>query len=263
VPWPDHSELTFGFSFLREFERQYTPCGAFPKAPDFISQYNEATKGYDVEAALDDSTPIFFQFKRSFVIKSPLAKEIQCGDFAAPVLYRMHLRRKNKYQQHLALQSLEEEGNAVVYVTSQIESHDDLTKAYTAGTVVHRSAALFAPREITLPDHDGDHWLSFRASDNWAYIYSEEGHRFRRKFPQWGRVVESELLPRRRGAVDNRKMLEAVVVRLSQASPEAARLAARCDHPAAKASVLAFLMLDAQLTFFQSEAKADVQNGPF
>jgi len=81
MPWPNHSELTFGFSFLREFERQYTPGGQFPKAPEFNSQYDEAMKGYDVEGALDNSTPIFFQFKRSFVIKSPLANEIQCGDF--------------------------------------------------------------------------------------------------------------------------------------------------------------------------------------
>ena len=118
MPWPDHSELTFGFSFLREFERQYTPRGAFPKAPDFITQYKEATEGYDVEAALDNATPIFFQFKRSFVIKSPLAREIQCGDFKRPVLYRMHLRRKNRYQHHKALQKLEADDNTVLYVTS-------------------------------------------------------------------------------------------------------------------------------------------------
>ena len=110
MPWPDHSELTFGFSFLREFERQYTPHGIFPKAPEFITEYDEAMKGYDVKAALDNSTAVYFQFKRSFVIKSSLASEIQCGDFTGPILYRMHLRRKNKYQQHRALCRLRSKG---------------------------------------------------------------------------------------------------------------------------------------------------------
>ena len=27
MPWPNFSELSFGFSFLREFERQHTPKG--------------------------------------------------------------------------------------------------------------------------------------------------------------------------------------------------------------------------------------------
>jgi hypothetical protein len=251
VPWPDHSELTFGFSFLREFERRYTPGGAFPKAPDFISQYKEATKGYDVEAALDNSTPIFFQFKRSFVIKSPLAGEISCGDFNSPVLYRMYLRRKNMYQQHRSLQRLEADGNAVLYVTSQIETHDDLTQAYTAGTVVESAAALFAPGEINLPDLLKEHWLCFRASNAWAYVYSEKGHRFRRKYPEWGGILQSALIPRLRSSTENKEALQHIVVRLSEENPEAAQLAARCDHPAAKASVLAFLALDAQLTFFQ------------
>ncbi len=141
MPWPDHSELTFGFSFLREFEKQYTPAGRFPKAPDFISQYDEAMKGYDVEAALDKSTPVFFQFKRSFVIKSPLASEIQCGDFSGPILYRMYLRKKNNYQQHRALQQLEERRTRF-FSDSQIETHQDLTQAYSAGTVVSDAAAL-------------------------------------------------------------------------------------------------------------------------
>jgi hypothetical protein len=247
VPWPDHSELTFGFSFLREFERQYTAGGAFPKAPDFISQYDEAMKGYDVEAALDSSTPIFFQFKRSFVIKSPLASEIQCGDFKSPVLYRMYLRRKNMYQQHRALQKLEADGNTTLYVTSQIETHDDLTRAYTAGTVVDQAAALFAPGEISLPDLVKEHWLCFRPSATWAYVYSEEGHRFRRKYSEWARVVESTLILRRRSLAENREALQDVVTRLSEVNPEAAQLAARCDHPAAKASVLAFLTLEVKI----------------
>jgi hypothetical protein len=139
--------------------------------------------------------------------------------------------------------------------TSQIETHDDLTHAYTVGEVVSEAAALFAPGEITLPDRVKEHWLCFRASNAWAYIYSKEGHRFRREYPEWVRVVEGALIPRRRSSAENREALQGVVVRLSEVNPEAAQLAARCDHPAAKASVLAFLTLDAQLTFF-SESDA-------
>ena len=60
MPWPDFTELTFGYVFLREFERYYVHGGRFPKAPDFISQGEEATKGYDVEIVIRRtcSTPI-------------------------------------------------------------------------------------------------------------------------------------------------------------------------------------------------------------
>src|SRR5262245_47630104 len=59
VPWPDFSEVSFGFSFLRDFERLHAPGGAFPSAPDFISQADVASLGYDVEAALAGSNPVF------------------------------------------------------------------------------------------------------------------------------------------------------------------------------------------------------------
>ena len=117
---------------------------------------------------------------------------------------------------------------------------------------MQQTAALFAPSEIDLPDYDDEHWLSFRRSDEWARLYSEESHRFRRKFPEWDRVVQGALVPRRRTAVENRKKLEEVVARLSEVNAEAAQLAAHCDHPAAKVSILSFLILDAQVTFFQA-----------
>src|SRR4051794_40553958 len=105
MPWPDFSELSFGFSFLREFERMHAPGGKFPSAPDFISQADEALLGYDVEASLAGSDPVFFQFKRSFALTTSKANEIQNGDFASPVVYRMHLRKKENYRQHDALRS--------------------------------------------------------------------------------------------------------------------------------------------------------------
>jgi hypothetical protein len=251
MPWPDFSELSFGFSFLREFERLHAPGGAFPSAPDFISQADEASLGYDVEAALAGSNPVFFQFKRSFVLTTHKANEIQNGNFPHPVLYRMHLRKKENYRQHKALRKLERRGNTVLYVTSQIRNFTDLTRAYVAGNVVNRTAALFAPLEINLPDDTGDHHLCFRASDNYAYVYSEEGQRFTRKHPNWELTLERSLIPGRRTAPQNRELLQQIVRDLERESPVAKEISDRFQHPAIKASILSFLVLDAQLSLFR------------
>lgn len=85
MAWPDFSELSSGYGFLREFERRYTPGGRFPAAPDFITQSAEATAGYDVEV-LSGTTPVFFQFKRSFVLTTRNATEIQVGHFTDLIL---------------------------------------------------------------------------------------------------------------------------------------------------------------------------------
>ena len=106
MPWPHFSELSFGFSFLREFERLHTPSGFFPSAPDFISQNDEAALGYDVEVAIEDSAPVFFQFKRSFVLTTHRAGEIRVGDFQHPDLYRMYLHKAERFHQRRALQLL-------------------------------------------------------------------------------------------------------------------------------------------------------------
>lgn len=253
MPWPDLSELTFGFSFLREFEQSFAPGGAFPKAPEFISQYAEATLGYDVNAWLDNSTPVFFQFKRSFVVRSSQAKEITAGHFAGPILYRMHLRRKNDYAQHQALQDLEASGNAVFYITSQIENSVELTTAYSSGTVLDQAAAWFSPSEITLPNLTEDHWLSFRASDPTYRLYSEEGLAHERKYQSLSEDVTPRLLERRGSSDQNLTTLSQVVSRLSVRDIEATRLAHRFEHPAIQASILAFLTLDTQLTFFKAK----------
>jgi len=250
VPWPDFSELSFGFSFLREFERLYAPGGTFPSAPDFISQADEASLGYDVEVALNKTTPVFFQFKRSFVLTTGKANEIQNGDFQYPVLYRMHLRKKEKYRQHKALRKLEQEGNAVFYVTSQMQNFDELTLAYVTGNVIDSTAALFAPSEIDLPDDSSDHHLTFQAGNSYAYLYSE-GSPFERRHPSWVLVLEHSLIPGRRTTAQNREHLQAIAARLERQNPAAREIAARFSHPAIKASILAFLVLDAQLTFFK------------
>jgi hypothetical protein len=121
-----------------------------------------SAKGYDV-SVLVGATPVFFQFKRSFVLTTRRAQEIQCGDFTTPVLYRMHLRQTDLYRQHKALCSLEQRGNAVFYVTSQIGSFDELTSAYKKRGILSDTAALFSPMEIVLPDDVSPHHFCFSA----------------------------------------------------------------------------------------------------
>jgi hypothetical protein len=249
VPWPDFSELSFGFAFLREFEKSGS-AGSFPLAPDFISQNEEAKKGYDV-AVLNGSTPVFLQFKRSYVLTTARANEIQSGEFSTPPLFRMHLRKKNRYRQHIALQELEQDGHAVYYVTSQIVSFEDLTLAYTSNTILDDTAAVFSPNEIVLPNRSKPHHLCFEANGTFAYIYSDEGRQFRRKYPNYGTSFERNLQLPRRSASANRRVLAEVADRLSPASGPTREIADRFDDPVIKASVLAFLVLDAQLAFFK------------
>jgi hypothetical protein len=250
VPWPDFSELSFGFAFLREFEGRHTLGGTFPSAPDFISQNDEAKKGYDV-SVLQGSTPVFFQFKRSFVLTTRKANEIQCGDFVDPALYRMHLRQKDSFRQHVALQKLENQGLCVFYVTSQIESFEQLTQAYVARTIIDQTAALFSPNEIILPDLVTPHHLCFEAAANYAFLYSEEGRRFQRHYPQWESVVERASRPGDRSADRNRAALTEVATELANQSAVAREAAERFDDPVIRASVLSFLVLDALLTFYR------------
>ena len=254
MPWPDFSELSFGFSFLREFERLHAPNGKFPTAPDFITQNDEASLGYDVKAALEGSAPVFFQFKRSFVLTRHTAKEIKLKDFNSPILYRMHLREKDEFRQHKALRKLENDGNSVFYVTSQIDGPVALSKAYANNTVVGSAAALFSPIEIVLPSTTEPHHVTFEANADYGFLYSEVGKRFERKFSRFDTAMDDSMLPRRRTEEENRKVLSTFVDRISRQVTHqnaAFQIAARFDNPVIKASILAFFLLDSQLTLLR------------
>jgi hypothetical protein len=56
----------------------------------------------------------------------------------------------------------------------------------------------------------------------------------------------------RRSAEENRAVLAKVANELSEQSPEMRQFAEQFADPIAKASVLSFLVLDAQLTFYRS-----------
>ncbi|MGJ8530788.1 MAG: hypothetical protein ACSHYC_01305 [Alphaproteobacteria bacterium] len=253
MPWPDFTELTFGFAFLREFEQNYVHGGRFPKAPDFISQGAEATKGYDVEIALDAATPVFLQLKRSYVLVRNSAKEIQDGLFPGPKVYRMNLHKNGKYRQHKTLQGLEALGNAVFYVTSQIYSPKEFADAYSAGAIVSQASALFSPNEIILPDDTKPHHVSFQPSGHVGYVYSIEPNQFERKFAtndSW----RPNLLERRRPAHDNREILKEAVSYLRKRLPRRSSIHKMIEEQPieAQAAILAYFLLDAQLTFVKS-----------
>jgi hypothetical protein len=250
VPLPDFSELTFGYAFLREFERLYTLGGYFPAAPDFITQAAEATLGYDV-SVLDGGTPVFFQFKRSFVVKSYRATEFHNpSQFVSLPVYRMSLMKKNAYAQHKALQSLEATGEDVLYVTSQVPTPAELSDAFVNQRVVERATALFSPTDINLPDETKQHWVSFRADADHGYVFSKEGFRFERNIRSVADLIDKRLIERQTDAPHNRKRLTGFVDRISEDSLRARRIRERFKDPVIQASVIAAYVLDAHLTFF-------------
>lgn len=250
MPWPDFTELTFGYAFLREFERDYVDGGAFPKAPDFISQYDEATEGHDVEIAMSDATPVFIQFKRSYVLTRKSAKEIAARHYHDPRIYRMHLHKRGAYRQHKALQRRETAGDVVFYVTSQIYTGPEFAGHFANRTIVNSASALFSPNEIILPDEHQDHHVSFKADDPFALVFSPEGRRFKRKFGSTDTWMP-HVRDRRRSLEQNRKSLADFV---DDMRPKVSRRGTLdrliADRPIEQqASILAYFLLDAHLTF--------------
>ncbi len=249
MPWPYFSELSFGFGFLREFERRHCPGGQFSAAPDFITPHAESKKGYDAEV-LVGSTPVFFQFKRSFVLETKNAKEIKLGYYSDVPIYRMHLRQKGSHMQHKTLQNVQKNGGTVFYVTSQVPNTTELSDCYIRGMLLDEATAMFTPNEISLPNDIHEHHVSFRAGDSFGYVFSEEGKKFRRKIPNWKSAVEN-MSGNRRNADQNRSDLFRIVEQVTQQNPDARRIAERIQDPVAKASAIAYFFLDAQLAFFK------------
>jgi len=279
MPWPHFTELTFGFAYLREFEQLYAHGGYFPKAPDFISQAVEATKGYDVEIAMNNATPVFIQLKRSKVMVQSNAKEIEDPNcrFTANPVFRMYLHKSGNFRQHKALQRLEASGHDVRYVTSQIETQRQFAQAYASQTIVSDASATFSPNSIVLPNDIGEHWVSFQKNSTHMHIYSEEGIEYERTTPNFGARVE-ELSSKRRSADENRQALRKAVNTLIRLSTELGGIERRFapggvistveqelsildslgpyleDRPVEEqASILAYFVLDAHLTFFKPE----------
>ena len=266
MPWPDFTELTFGFAFLCELEQKYTPGGRFPNAPEFISQRAEATRGYDVEVTLDGTTPTFFQIKRSYVLVRRSAREIQQGPFTDPKIYRMCLHKNDNFRQHRALQELEDRGNAVFYATSQIPTQEDLAKHYNSRTILSKASAIFSPKEIDLPpDTTQDHCVSFQPGNHRSFLYSEKQASFERRFltdKSWLQFVAD----RDRSVSKNRQLLKETVEFLTKEKEQihdSNTVEQMIDTPVlrmirdqpleAQAAILSYFILDAQLSFVKPE----------
>jgi len=276
MAYPDFSELSFGYCFLRELETRHTHGGRFPKAPDFISQYDEGTKGYDVEVAMDGAIPLFIQLKRSEVMTRSNAGEFGTPWFSAKPVYRMNLHRSRQYAQHRALQTLVATGKAVVYATSQVEDPTALSTHSAAGTIIAEASAIFSPGEIQLPDLTAHHHVSFYAGASWAAVFSAQGRQFDRRFPA-GQNWLSQLLEKPRSRAENQQAMREVVDHFRRegelADPERLSLGPASepedrsdsgferleaverlvrvaqDRPAVQAAIYAYFLLDAQLTF--------------
>ncbi|WP_017668274.1 hypothetical protein [Sandarakinorhabdus sp. AAP62] len=264
MPWPEFTELSFGYCFLRELETKYTTGGRFPRAPDFISQYAEKTKGYDVEVAMDGAVPLFIQLKRSMVIRSANAREFASPFFKSKPALRMNLHSNDSFAQHIALQKLEQAGNHVIYATSQIENPQELVTHTKSRTMVTKASAIFSPSTIMLPNVHEQHHVSFYANTNWAVLFSEKGQRFERKWAD-GAVWLAELLETSRGREENERAMKLAEQVLMEAfdrtagSPPAMIMDAvgSLDGAAARVSVLAQYMLDAQLTFLKPPVEGE------
>lgn len=276
MAYPDFSELSFGYCFLRELETRHTHGGQFPKAPDFISQFDEGTKGYDVEVAMDGAVPLFIQLKRSEVMTRSNAGEFGSPWFSAQPVYRMNLHRSRKYAQHRALQDLEATGEAVVYATSQIDDPTSLSVHASAGSIIASATAIFSPTEINLPDLTAPHHVSFYANSAWAAVFSAQGQRFERSFPSGQDWLDKLVQKPRTRQQNDQKMRDVVDLFRSRpafsqpestAVPEEALESAfdrmeSVEHlvrmaeasPTIQAAIYAYFLLDTQLTFVKPTA---------
>lgn len=269
MPWPDFTELSFGFAYLRELERRHASGRAFPLAPDFISQNDEAEKGYDVKVTLDGAAPLFIQFKRSFVVTRNNGREILDGTFARPQVFRMNLHKRGAYRQHKALQRLESAGHDVQYVTSQIYLDREFQTAFADHRILSHASAHFLPSEIELPDEVDDHHVSFKSEDAFGYVYSDKPRQFPRKLVNYEAWL-SRLRERKRSYKENLKALQKAVDVMSEDLPRQVPLARMPTGQQAprrlvnigpmgrilrgkpieqQASILAYVTLGAQLVF--------------
>lgn len=260
MPMPDFTELSFGYCFLRELEKKYVHGGQFPKAPDFISQGQEAKDGYDVEVAMDNATPLFIQLKRSMVVRSKSATEFNHSHFPETPAYRMKLHSKDQFRQHKALQNLQNAGAAVIYATSQVNDALELSEHCRLGTIISQASAMFEPNEINLPNFNGQHWVSFYADEPFGIVFSKEGRQFERRCynsEEW----LSSLFDTATSFTDNNRKLTGFIDTLMKSltkderqSSEALINYLSAESPMVRASYLAFVFLGTLLTFIKPES---------
>ncbi|MGO6830249.1 hypothetical protein ACCS37_15855 [Rhizobium ruizarguesonis] len=172
MAFPDFSEISFAHSILSAIEQR---IGGWQVLPNFITPAAEATRGYDVEI-LTENVPVFIQFKRSEVMATRNCHEFFRDRHRWPnvPIYRMHLHKSGRFRQHRILQRSENFGNRVIYLTSSVPNKRSLNEHYRNGTLLS-AGRIFLPSEITLPDTDQEHWVSFNRGGVDFAVYSENG----------------------------------------------------------------------------------------
>ena len=169
MPWPDFSELSFGFSFLRELDFSLGPT---PFPVNFISQQLEADLGFDVAVFDVPTSPMLIQLKRSFVVKSTQSKEagLQWGK----PIYRMYLRKNRGYDQHRKLRKAETAGYRAFYVTSRVRDTNELYIKAGSRSLISDGSKSFLPSSIPLPTDTKQHWVSFNHDGTRIQRFSKE-----------------------------------------------------------------------------------------
>jgi len=241
MAWPDFSELTFAFAYLRELEALK---GTYDDLPDFISQAVEADAGYDAAIA-QGGIITFIQFKRSEVMTRSSAKELANAAFATAPVFRMHLHRRNSFGQHLALQGLEAAGYPVLYVTSAAKNRSQLVKQAQSQSIL-ASSVTFLPSEIVLPDLTDDHHVSFGPGAPFKIVYSDQGQRSQRKI-DGPDALSSWLEQHRRSGEANRQMLRRFV---AECMPKRLR-SRKPENLLAQARFIARMRYDLELVFLK------------
>jgi hypothetical protein len=113
--------------------------------------------------------------------------------------------------------------------------------------------AMFAPNEIILPDDTKDHHVSFKPNDSFGYVYSKEPHQFERKFQSFDSWLPT-VGRRAQSAKENRQLLEKTVkfLKKKRRPGDPVRQMIRDQPLEAQAAILAYFILDAQLTFVKT-----------
>lgn len=253
MPWPNFTELSFGYCFLRELESLYTPTGKFPMAPDFISQNDEKLKGYDTEVMVGTS-PLFFQFKRSFILTTANATPFKDRSFSSLPIFRMHYHDNDLYSQHKALLAWEASGHAVYYVTSQIADHHELSALAISETIIEEGSVLFFPSEATPPNYSEDHCICYTKNSPHGVIYSEKARVFKRRirsiFDHFAQLPNSADRNERDNETEARFAFNEIL-NLTQSEKLRGYLK-KIDDPVKALSIAAFLILNVNLTYVRT-----------
>lgn len=172
----EFSEFSYGFSFTENLIRSKS---SVVSAPLFLNQVREYEWGCDLALELDNCfwKPLFFQFKVPDIMTTKRAREISKFSLNISLpFFRMHLHRKNAYNQQRALAKLDNDflGSAF-YATPRFHEYPDLNKHFKNGEV-HKHSALFSPTDIdkaNVLSGGGDHAIAYEANKSYGWLCSE------------------------------------------------------------------------------------------